>query len=57
MGFGGDSFSPIGQVKLTWYAENAGRSRETVFFVCQDGPFDLILGFDFIIKEGVFVFD
>jgi hypothetical protein len=57
LGFGGAPFYPDGQVRLTWYAEKTMRTRETYFLVCQYPPFDLILGSEFIGKEGLFIFN
>lgn len=55
--FGGNSFSPLGRIDITWYALNAVKSRATTFLVHENPPFDFILGRVFIAKESVFVFD
>lgn len=55
--FGGNGFSPMGRIDITWYAINAGKSRRTTFLVHENPPFDFILGRIFIAKESIFVFD
>lgn len=55
--FGGEPFSPKGQIDITWYALNAGKSRCTSFLVHEKPPFDLVLGRTFILEESIFMFD
>jgi hypothetical protein len=57
IGFGGQPFQPSGTIKITWYASNAGMTRETTFLVHSDVPFDMVLGKIFIKEQSVFVFD
>lgn len=54
--FGGQEFEPSGQIEVTWYAENAGKSRKTTFLVHDHVPFDIVLGRIFIAEESIFVF-
>lgn len=56
-GFNGAEFQASGKIEVTWYAANAGMSRKTMFFVLEEGPFDMILGHKFIVAESIFVFD
>jgi hypothetical protein len=43
--------------QITWFASNAGISRETMFFIHDAVPFDMVLGKEFIMEQSVFVFD
>ena len=54
--FGGEELEPLGKIELTWYAENAGKSRRTVFLVHHEVPFDLVLGRIFVAEESIFTF-
>ena len=56
-GFGGQNIEPKGAIKITWYANNASKTRETDFFVVEQGPFDLLLGRQFIFTENIFIFN
>ncbi|CAM1506499.1 Fc.00g061400.m01.CDS01 [Cosmosporella sp. VM-42] len=49
IGAGGAQFSPLGQVKITWCSENQALTRESLFLVHDQLPFDVILGFDYIV--------
>lgn len=49
--FGGYHFKPAGTVELTWTQDKA-RMRTNRFLVNTEGPFDMILGKNFIIEEG-----
>ena len=56
-GFGGHHVRPVGEISLTWFANNARKTRYTKFLVVKDGPFDLLLGKHFLFKESIFKFD
>ena len=56
-GFGGQNLEPKGAIKITWYANNAAKTRETDFLVAEQGPFDLLLGRQFIFTENIFIFN
>ena len=55
--FGNQNFEPKGKIKLTWYANDGSKTRETEFLVADQGPFDLLLGRQFIFSENVFRFN
>ena len=55
--FGGEEFEPIGKIEITWYAENAAKSRTTNFLVHGKVPFDMVLGRIWIAEESIFVFN
>lgn len=55
--FGGQESEPLGKIDVTWYAENAGKSRKTTFLVHHEVPFDMILGSIFIAEESIFTFN
>ena len=57
VGFGGHGVRPIGKIKITWFANNAPKTRETVYYVAEDGPFDVLLGSRFIFRESIFTYD
>ena len=39
------------------YANNASKTRQTTFLVAEHGPFDLLLGKNFIFSENIFMFN
>ena len=54
--FGGGKLTPKRKVLLTWYANNASKSRNTCFLVHEEeGPFDMVLGRVFWRKESIFM--
>lgn len=55
-GFGGEIVESKGTITITWYANNASKTRQTTFLVAEHGPFDLLLGKTFIFSENVFMF-
>ena len=56
-GFGNQNIEPKGKIKITWYANNGSKTRETEFLVADQGPFDLLLGRQFIFSENIFIFN
>ena len=56
-GFGGQNIEPKGTIKITWYANNGTKTRETDFLVVEHSPFDLLLGRQFIFSENIFIFN
>ena len=56
-GFGNQNIEPKGKISLTWYANEGSKSRETEFLVSDQGPFDLLLGRQFIFSENIFIFN
>jgi len=56
-GFGGEIVESKGTITITWYANNASKTRETTFLVAEHGPFDLLLGKAFIFSENIFMFN
>lgn len=56
-GFGGQNLEAKGSVLITWYANNASKTRQTTFLVAEHGPFDLLLGKRFIFSENIFMFN
>ena len=55
--FGGQELRPLGEIDVTWYAENAGKSRKTKFLAHPEVPFDMVLGSLFIAEESIFMFN
>jgi hypothetical protein len=55
VGFGGEHFQSAGSVDVTWTRFSA-KSWKTTFLINSGAPFDLILGRQFIIQEGLEVF-
>lgn len=51
VGAGGASFEALGQVTLFWYSINQTGTKESVFLVHDDLPFDAILGSSYIMAE------
>ncbi|KAL8827984.1 MAG: hypothetical protein Q9191_002853 [Dirinaria sp. TL-2023a] len=56
-GFGGQTIEAKGSIDITWYANNASKTRQTGFLVAEHGPFDLLLGKHFIFSENIFMFN
>lgn len=56
-GFGGEIIESKGTITITWYANNASKTRQTTFLVAEHGPFDLLLGKEFIFSENIFMFN
>lgn len=57
IGFGGQNMEARGSIIITWYANNASKTRQTTFLVAEHGPFDLLLGKNFIFSENIFMFN
>jgi len=52
-GAGGELFQASGRVILTWYDSIVARTRETEFLIsCEDAPFDLIFGWEWLTADG-----
>lgn len=51
--FQGGRWTAESQVKLQWHRIGSTKSREGYFFVAENGPFDILLGSDFLYPEGV----
>ena len=56
-GFGGKNIEPMGTITITWYANKASKTRQTIFLVEEKGPFDILLGRKFIFSENIFMFN
>lgn len=56
-GFGNQNIEPRGKIKITWYANDGSKTRENEFLVAEQGPFDILLGRQFIFSENVFIFN
>ena len=56
-GFGNQNIEPKGKIKITWYANDGSKTRETEFLMADQGPFDLLLGKKFIFSENIFMFN
>lgn len=57
-GAGGETFQASGKVALNWYENVVAKTRRTSFLVHESeaAPFDLILGSEWIIAEGLTAF-
>lgn len=56
-GFGGGLVESKGSITITWYVNNASKTRQTTFLVAKHGPFDLLLGNKSIFSENIFIFN
>ena len=54
--FQGQPFSSTRAVKLLWCSAKRRESREGIFRVMENGPFDLILGSNFLFSKGILIF-
>lgn len=54
--FQGATFAAHNRVKLRWHGNKSYRTREGYFFVAESGPFDILIGSDFLFSRGVFTF-
>ncbi|KAF2786346.1 hypothetical protein K505DRAFT_343884 [Melanomma pulvis-pyrius CBS 109.77] len=54
-GADGSLFQPMGMLSVSW-TRNSTKSWQTDFLIVENAPFDMLLGREFIIKEGLFVF-
>ena len=57
VGFGGKHIESKHKVKITWYANNSTKTRQTEFLIAEQGPFDLLIGKKFIFSENIFIFN
>ena len=57
IGFGNQNIEPRGKTRITWFANEGSKTRETEFLVADQGPFDLLLGREFIFSENIFIFN
>ncbi|KAF3003848.1 hypothetical protein E8E14_004440 [Neopestalotiopsis sp. 37M] len=56
VGAGGGQFRALGHVTLFWYSINKAKTKESVFLVHDDLPFDAILGSSYIMAESMDTF-
>lgn len=54
--FGGEPIKPLGSVGIAWTARNSAKSWTTDFLVFEKTPVEFMLGKDFVLAEGLFVF-
>lgn len=50
-GFGGNQVTPTGQVVVIWFSENERLTRESIFLMHPDVPFDAILGRKSLVED------
>ncbi|KAK8041639.1 hypothetical protein PG993_006162 [Apiospora rasikravindrae] len=51
IGAGGARFSPLGEVKITWYSQNQALTRECVFLVLDQLPVDASVGSSYVLDD------
>ena len=56
-GFGNQNIESRGKIRITWFANDGFKTRENEFLVAEQGPFDLLLGRQFIFSENIFIFN
>lgn len=54
--FQGGALAAHSRVKLRWHGNKSYRTREGYFLVSESGPFDVVIGSDFLFSQGVFTF-
>ena len=54
--FQGATLTAPSHVKLRWHGNRSYRTREGFFLVAESGPFDIVIGSDFLFSKGVFTF-
>ena len=55
--FQGGTLRAESRVQLRWHGNRSLRTREGCFLVAETGPFDIVIGSDFLFAEGVFTFN
>lgn len=56
-GFGNQNVESRGKIEITWYANDRSKTHENKFLVAEQGPFDLLLGRQFMFSEKIFIFN
>lgn len=56
VGAGGGQFQALGCVTIFWYSTNKAKTKESVFLVHDELPFDAILGSSYIMAESMDTF-
>lgn len=55
--FQGGTLTAYERVKLVWHGSKVKRTWEGYFMVAEKGPFDIVIGSDFLFSEKVLTYD